>query len=209
MRITDIRTTKRGRKSLFCDEGFLFSLDEETLVTEKVQIGSEFSEAELAYLKEKSDIRKAKDTAIRYLSLRMYGSEELYKKLCLRFDEHTSAAAVSEMCELELLCDETFAIEKAKGMALRGKSISEIRRKLYSLGINSELVDVAIDEVDIDQVALAEKLLHQKYEEKLRKGEKQKVMAALARRGFSHSEIVSAIESVMENINAETEEDYI
>lgn len=49
-----------------------------------------------------SETRRAKDKALGYLALRSYGSQELYEKLCLKFDGPSSAAAVAEMQRLGL-----------------------------------------------------------------------------------------------------------
>lgn len=198
MTITDIRKTRRGRYALFTEEGFLFSVDAETLVVSRIQTGSSLSGEELDLLKENSDIRTAKDAALRYLSLRAYGERELFDKLARRYDEHTCAAVVAQMCELELLSDETFAQEKAKGMAERGKSPGAIRQKLAALGIDRQLVEDVMANVNIDATATALDIVQKKYMEPLREGNRQKVMVALARRGFSHRDIVKALDAATE-----------
>ena len=192
--ITDIRTTRRGRMALFGDGEFLFSLDEETLAKSGVGIGHRLDDAELAALAEDGETRKASDSALRYLSLRAYGEMELYRKLLLKYDEHTSAAAVGKMKELDLLCDETFAAAKAEGMAQRGKSPLEIKRKLLSLGIDAQLAENALSSLQLDGVQAALAVVRKKYIEKLQNGDIEKVKAALARRGFSHQEIRRALE---------------
>ena len=101
--ITRIQKTRLGRFSLYGEEGFLFSLDSETYFSCGVEEGDTLTDNDLAALREKSDARKAKDKALQYLSLRLYGERELYDKLCLKFDGPTSAAAVAEMVRLELL----------------------------------------------------------------------------------------------------------
>lgn len=198
MTITDIRKTRRGRYALFTEEGFLFSVDAETLVVSRIQTGSSLSGEELDLLKENSDIRAAKDAALRYLSLRAYGERELFDKLARRYDEHTCAAVVAQMCELELLSDETFALEKAKGMAERGKSPGAIRQKLAALGIDRQLVEDVMANVDIDAAATALDIVQKNYMDTLMGGDRQKVMAALARRGFSHRDIVKALDAAVE-----------
>ena len=197
VKITRIGETKRGRFALFADEEFLFSVDAETLHKHKIQEGSSLSSEELSFLKDDSDARKAKDQALRYLSLRAYGENELYQKLCLKYDEPTSAAVLAALRELDLLNDQAYARDKARGLAARKKSGAEIRRRLLALGLEKSLVEAAVagavpPEADAE-TALA--ILRQNYMEKLRRGEKEKVMAALARRGFSHADIRRAVQA--------------
>lgn len=194
MRITDIKETKRGRQALFADGEFLFSVDAETLLKFHIEKGSSLTQEELSSLKKESDTRKAKDQALRYLSLRAYAEQELYKKLCLKFDEYSAAAAVALMAELNYLDDRAFAQDKAKWMAVKGKSSAEIRRKLVEVGVDRDLASQIASDYSEDDVEQAVKLIEKMYMEKLNKGEKQKVMAALARRGFSHPVIRSALE---------------
>ncbi len=150
-----------------------------------------------------ADIARAKEAALRYLSLRAYGERELYTKLSQRYEEHACAAAIAEMCELELLCDETFAIEKAKGMAERGKTPFEIRQKLAAIGIDRDLAQRTVDALDIDGAAAALRLVEKRYMDSLRAGGRQKVMAALARRGFAYRDIVQALEQAGQKWEAE------
>lgn len=198
--ITGIRPTKRGRMALFGPEGFMFSVDAETLALAGIETGSQLGEGELEQLRAQSETRKAKDAALRYLSLRAYGEKELYQKLLQRYDEHSAAAAVAKMCELELLDDGLFATEKAKGMLERGKSPREIERKLLALGIAPALVQSAVAGLDFDGEAAALELVLKRYTDKLQNGKRQNVMAALARRGFGHREIQSAVKAAEEQL---------
>lgn len=200
MRINRISETKRGRFALFVEDEFLFSVDAETLALHNICEGSSISNEELSLLHADSETRKAKDAALRYLSLRAYGERELFDKLVRKFDEQSCAAAVKKMCELDLLDDCTFATEKAKGMAQRGKSTSEIKRKLVALGVDAENIQEALQQCEADDSAAALKIVQTSYMRKLRAGERQKVMAALARRGFCHKDIQYAIEQAEEEI---------
>lgn len=207
LKITRISTTKRGRFALFSEDEFLFSVDDETLVQYHIQEGSLLTNEELSSLKDASDLRKAKNQALRYLSLRAYAQEELYQKLCLKYDPYTAAAAIQAMVELDLLDDETFAIEKAKGLMSRGKSSSEIRRQLQALGISANLVSIALEEAEPNDEENAYRILQKGgYIEKLERGEKEKVMAALARRGFTHSTIRTVLDMALEEIKQENKE---
>lgn len=198
IKITRISKTKQGRYALFTEnDEFLFSVDDETLIKHAVQENMMFSDDEFSLLRDDSDIRKAKNQALRYLSLRAYGEQELYNKLCLKYDERTSSAAVASMKDLALLDDYTFTLEKVKGLASRGKGSTDIRCRLRQLGISDIIIQSAMQEVELDDVASAIAVIQKMYADKLRRGEVQKVMAALARRGFPHATIKEAINSVL------------
>ncbi len=195
-KIDRVSETKRGRFALFADGEFLFSVDAETLTKQQIKEGSSLSSEELYSLKQESDTRKAKDQALRYLSLRAYGEQELYKKLCQKYDEFSASAAIASMRELAYLDDETFAADKARGLSSRGKSSTEIYRKLVELGIDRDLASYCAGEYADGDIQAACKLIEKMYLQKLKQGETQKVMAALARRGFTHRTIKAALEKI-------------
>ncbi|MPM48777.1 Regulatory protein RecX [bioreactor metagenome] len=186
LRVTDLNPTRRGRMSLFVNGEFQFSLDLETLAKSGLSVGDTLSQSALADLREQSDERRAKDKALNYLSLRAYGSAELSQKLCRVFDEDTAAAAVAEMARLGLLDDEAFARRRAAWWQQQGKSTRDIRAKLLALGLPRDLIDAALGSLagDADEAALR-RVIEKQYLAKLARGEREKVLAALARRGFS------------------------
>ena len=62
--ITRISRTRKGRFALFCDAGFLFSVDEETFFTEHLVEGLTLDDGQLDELLRKSDAQRAKDKGI-------------------------------------------------------------------------------------------------------------------------------------------------
>lgn len=203
LRITRVSQTKRGRFALFSEDEFLFSVDSETFFAEHIQEGMELTAVQLEQLRAQSDTRKAKDKALQYLSLRDYASGELYDKLCLKFDPHSAAAAVAKMAELGLLNDEAFARHRAKYLLGQNKSRSQIARHLAEKGVDRETASAVLDELyeaaaqqdgPPPEVAAALRVLEKGYSRKLALGQRENVLAALARRGFSISNARAAIE---------------
>ena len=200
MRITAIQTTRRGRFALFGEEGFLFSLDSETFFARHIEEGDCFSPEELAELRAASDTRKACDKALRCLSVRLWAAGELYQRLCRGFDEHSAAAAVAKMQQLDLLDDPSFARQKAAWMARRNKSPREIRMQLSRCGVDEGIIEDTLAELfEENGEALSParqailRLLERPYAARLAAGEADKVKAALARRGFTHEDIRAAL----------------
>ncbi len=191
--ITRISKTKQGRFALFSEEGFLFSVDGETLLKHNVSEDTALCDEALCALRAASDTRKAKDKALTYLSLRDYASRELYDKLCLRFDGETAAAAVAEMCRLALINDAAFAVHRAKYLAGQKKSKREIARVLQQKGIAREDIAAALDALSCEDCDALNALIEKQYAAKLAAGGRDKVIAALMRRGFAYCDIKRAI----------------
>ena len=199
-RLTRITETKRGRYALFLDDEFAFSLDEDTFAAAGLHAGDELTEPAVAELRRKSDARRALDKAMDLLALRDHAAGELYAKLCRRFDPHTAAAAVARVGELGLLNDAGFARRRAAELLRKRKSRREILQDLAAKGIDRETAADALaalmpadGEKDPD-LASARALVERQYARKLAEGKTQQVMAALARRGFSHAVIRAAVQ---------------
>ena len=199
-RLTRISQTKRGRYALFLDDAFAFSLDEDTFAAAGLHAGDELTEAAVAELRRKSDARRALDKAMDLLALRDHAAGELYAKLCRRFDPHTAAAAVARVGELGLLNDAGFAPRRAAELLRKRKSRREILQDLAAKGIDRETAADALaalmpaDGEEDPDLASARALVERQYARKLAEGKTQQVMAALARRGFSHAVIRAAVQ---------------
>ncbi|MFR7452372.1 regulatory protein RecX [uncultured Subdoligranulum sp.] len=199
-RLTRITETKRGRYALFLDDAFAFSLDEDTFAAAGLHAGDELTEPAVAELRRKSDARRALDKAMDLLALRDHAAGELYAKLCRRFDPHTAAAAVARVGELGLLNDAGFARRRAAELLRKRKSRREILQDLAAKGIDRETAADALaalmpaDGEEDPDLASARALVERQYARKLAEGKTQQVMAALARRGFSHAVIRAAVQ---------------
>ena len=199
-RLTRITETKRGRYALFLDDAFAFSLDEDTFAAAGLHAGDELTEPAVAELRRKSDARRALDKAMDLLALRDHAAGELYAKLCRRFDPHTAAVAVARVGELGLLNDAGFARRRAAELLRKRKSRREILQDLAAKGIDRETAADALaalmpaDGEEDPDLASARALVERQYARKLAEGKTQQVMAALARRGFSHAVIRAAVQ---------------
>lgn len=194
MIITDIKTTKKGRYALFCSDGFLFSIDEETYLSFGIKKGTDLSEDDLSELRKQSDYRKALDKAFSFLAIRDHSEYELYSKLLRTFDPDTSQQVVDRIRELGYLDDMSFAERYAGELLRKGKSLGEIRLKLNEKRIPREIAENVLESLETDETPLIISLINNKYLRKLSaENGRQKVYAALLRRGFKSRDIVSAL----------------
>ena len=202
VKISHITETRKGRFALFCEENgeesFIFSVDGETLIKYNISEGSLLSGEELYCVRQQSDIRRAKDKALEYIGMRDYAETELYKKLLLKFDKHTSAEVIRWLKELEMLDDRNFACHRAQYLFNKGKSRVQVTAALRGLGISTENIETALNTVQPDDEKLVLSLIEKSYGEKLRRGKRENVTAALLRRGFPVRIVVSAINAYCE-----------
>ena len=170
----------------------------------KIKTGSCFSQQELTLLYEKSNTNKAVQKAYNLLSYRSHSRRELYTKLCRNFDSDCAEAACDKMEEYGLINDEEYCKAKAEYLInVKKCSLGETRAKLLTLGINKDIIESCIELYDSDvQAENLRHIIEKKYYSKL--DQPQKVMAALMRKGFSCSDIKSALRSM----EIETEDEY-
>ena len=196
IKITDITRTKKGFNALFAGEEFLFSVDDVALYKNNIQIGSCFTQQELACISKQSQDTKAVDKACTRLSSRMHSKKELYDKLLRKFEPENAQYAVDKMEELGLVDDATFAQMKAEYLLnVKKQSFSAIKMKLSSLGIDKDIIDSVLLNFELDnQIDDITRLLQTKYSSKL--SQPEKVVASLLRKGFKYGEIKQAMNNL-------------
>lgn len=196
IKITDITRTKKGFNALFAGEEFLFSVDDVVLYKNNIQIGSCFTQQELACISKQSLDTKAVDKAYTLLSSRMHSRKELYDKLLRKFEPENARYAVNKMEELGLVDDAAFAQMKAEYLLnVKKQSFSAIKMKLASLGIDKDIIDSVLLSFELDnQTDDITRLLQTKYSSKL--SQPEKVVASLLRKGFKYGEIKQAMNNL-------------
>ncbi len=145
--------------------------------------------------KEKSsDAALAMDAALRFLSRREYSKLELYSKLSARYTPDASKKTIEQCVEKGWLSEERYTemlhrhiVNQCYGPM---KFILEAKKK----GITSSLYSEYLENTDWKTVAI--NYLNKKIskDDHLTYEEKQKILASLARRGFSNSICIRAFE---------------
>lgn len=142
---------------------------------------------------------KARDKAIRYILYKSRTSYEVFNKLSeLEFNEAIINQVIRDLIDLEYINDEEYVkkfIESKKKLKKLSKSM--IKLKLKSKGIPNELIEKYIfDFSDID--AIKKVLDKKKFSLDMEYNEINKIKAYCMRKGFSMSDINSAIKSYNE-----------
>ena len=210
MQITDLKVTKKGRIALFCDDIFYFSLSPDSVAEHGLEIGDEIDTFLLSQLSKEADYSKAMDKALTYLDIRMHTRKEIVMKLRKNFDEITADAVADKLEDYGYINDTDFAdtafhsLFERKQMSSRGA-----RQYLYQRGIRTDdpVIAPMFEEFSEGEVDRIVELIGKKYRDRLgTKESADKVIASLARKGFSLSDIRKAIARINEEIEVEYDE---
>ena len=154
------------------------------------------------------ELEIARRRAMHLLAARDYGKKELYKKLLNNYSEETSLAVTEMMTEYGYIDDERYAKKLAKTyIEIRKYGKKRAALMMREKGLDRDIIDEALAEYDSDAITSEiVELLRKKYMDRLFLGglegkkEMQKVIAALARRGYSYSDIKTALYILEEEI---------
>lgn len=147
------------------------------------------------------ELEIAKRRAMHLLGARDYGEKELLDKLRKNYSEKTCLTVVSLMTEYGYIDDERYAKKLAK-LYIETRKYGKSRASLMmrQKGLDPETIKDALDFYDSENlVSEIAELIRKKYTDRLfiegleGKKEVQKVVAALARRGYSYNDIKSAL----------------
>lgn len=191
MILTDITETKKGRYALFCDNEFIFSIDEETFFKHSLYRGMELDESLLSSLKENSDLMTARSKALELLLYRTHSKKELYDKLCKRYDALTAQAVTEDIERMGYINDNEYAKECIEYLFKRKNlSIRAATNYLYERGISKDISESLLLEYEDSEVERIKAVIEKKYLNDLKKSSGyNKVFSALSRRGFSSGDI--------------------
>ena len=187
----------RGNKiHLFIDGEYRITTNASFFAENYYADNSEIDEEEWKELVDKINYSKAVNKCYDLLSRRSHSVKELRDKLLKLFDAETADRAIAQMLEYGYLNDEAYAKELFEYL-VNVKKLSKrfVILEMNKRGISSEIYNELIDGADIDNVGTAFDIISTKYIRKLNEeGGRQKVIAAMARKGFSYSDITAALE---------------
>ena len=185
----------RGKKiHILIDDEYQITTDVDFWSQNYINDGTDIDEEQWQELVDSINYRKAVNKCYDLLSRRDHSVKELRQKLLRTVDPDNADKAIEKMLDLGYLDDEKYARTLFRHLYDNKKmSLNFIKREMYMKGIDSFIIEDVLCENEVDNVANIVELINSKYAGKLQ-GEngKQKVMASLARKGFSYSDIKSA-----------------
>lgn len=198
MKIIALQNRRKGLTALKLENGEELLLDTEIVIIRDLKPGVFIDDPDALFYE--SDFKRAKSRALWYLSRGDLTEKGLFEKLRnAGFGQKATEGAVRRMKELSLIDDEKFARRLTEILEGSGSSEKEIYFKLVNKGVPSDIAKEVLSESETDEAEKIKKLLYTKYQSKLNTEEGvKKVIAALARKGFSFYDIKYAIKSYNE-----------
>ena len=211
-------TAKPGKGEkihLSLDGEYIATVNADYWFTCGIKSGSEVTPEQLEELLTESARRKMMNKALDLLSLRDYSRRELSDKLVTKawekkdqkdMDLGSLKQQASDICdrleELGLLNEERFARSYVDEL-IRRKHLSRsgLRTALIQKGVQRDIIETVLEEVDVDPVEQIRELLATKFKTRDLTDEKQKTRTvnALLRLGYRYNEIHAAMGEWMEN----------
>ena len=210
-------TAKPGKGEkihLSLDGEYIATVNADYWFTCGIKSGSEVTPEQLEELLTESARRKMMNKALDLLSLRDYSRRELSDKLVTKawekkeqkdMDLGSLKQQASDICdrleELGLLNEERFARSYVDEL-IRRKHLSRsgLKTALIQKGVQRDIIETVLEEVDVDPVEQIRELLATKFKNRDLTDEKQKTRTvnALLRLGYRYNEIHAAMGEWME-----------
>lgn len=207
MKITSISVQARNksRVNVSVDGRYRFSLEIQQVAELGLRIGAEFSDEELVALEEESKFGKVYVRALEYCMVRPRSRRELgdylYRKTRSKrgkegqilpgITPELAERVRSRLDEKGYLDDERFARFWVENRNVRkGSSMRKLQSELSSKGVESSIIQTVVGESERSDSEEIDKIIAKKSK---RYDDRNKLIAYLARQGFSYDEITSGL----------------
>ncbi|MFI3253193.1 MAG: regulatory protein RecX [Eubacteriales bacterium] len=208
MKIIELKasTKVKGRFLVKLDEGTILRVSEQEILSFNLYEGKEISIEEAEELEHSGSTSALKTKAYDLISRKPLSRHDLEKKLQ---QWEASPEEIEEICdrfqELALLNDEEYAKMLARHYHRKGYGEKKITQEFFHHGIDREFWEEALCTLSPNDQAI-DKFLSQKAKgNHLEEKEVKRLSQALARRGFSWSEIREGLQRYDENLEIEPE----
>ena len=199
MVVTAVEPRRKSFSALYIDGEFAMKLDTETLLANHIRAGVEIDDEDLHNLVIESNNKRAKEKALWLISYRDHSEKELVDKIKRDYSEESALAAVAKLKDLGLVNDENFARRYAEQLLFSKHNAPRgAVRQLVQKGIDRELAEEIIEEIDFDPCDGIRAVIDRKYkninDEKIRR----RAVAALQRLGYGWDDIKTVLREYTE-----------
>lgn len=192
--IREIAPQKRNknRYNISDEDGFLTSLSVETVLRYHLKEGMQISDELLEEMKREDTVKYAKEIGVAYVAYAPRTRRQLEQHLAKKgIDAQSIAQAVETLERYSYLDDAAYVREFVRSYGEK-LGAGAMRQKLMERGVERQIIEENMELSQEGQqaaaLALAQKL-RRKYADQPEQKRRQKMFAALARRGFSYDDI--------------------
>jgi len=194
--ITKIKKSNKGNVLIYADNKYLASLSPEVFIKSRLKTGNYIDETILEELTKEINFNKAKEKALRLLSLRAHSKKELKEKIKKSSNEENAERVSEKMESLGLIDDRSFALSYANELFSRKLySVSKVKYELSKKGISSDVAEEIIEEISPDERQNIEKIFAKKQFDMNDEKNFRRTVAYCQRLGYNWSDIKSVINS--------------
>lgn len=203
MKIAQIKPYKLHLNCICLENGENVLMDKDVCVSHSLMADCEVDSETLEKIKFESDYVRAKSRALWYLDRMDYSEKALYNKLVEKgFSKKACSKVLAKLVELGLVDDRRYAERLCEKLIESGHSKRAALQKMLLKGVPYDLAKEILSDAESDEVANILSLIEKKYASKLLEPENfQKVYAALVRRGFSYSDVKTALKKYTEDLD--------
>ena len=186
---------RQDRYSVYVDGKYSFSLSEDELVKSGLRKDQELSQPELAKVQKTAVLDKAYDRCLRYLSIRSRSQWEIEDYLRRKGYEEPLAGLVLAKLKLSSLVDDAAFARQWVQWRLNSKPSSKrrLQSELIKKRIDRDIIDEVLNEIDTDVEFEQVQALAERKQRLSQYQDRQKLIAYLARQGFSYDLIKRAL----------------
>lgn len=196
MRVEEVKKSerKKGRYLVKLEDGDILRVTEEELLRFGLRAGMALGEDEMEALRASAKASETKAKAADMIGSRALSKQELTRRLVKKGSGEADAQAAADWLEdIGAVDDAAYAAALARHYGQKGYGPARVREELRRRGVSRELWDSALEELP-DPAEILDRLIQKKCRGELSDPrEKKRISDALLRRGFSWSEVRSAM----------------
>lgn len=201
--IREIAPQKRNknRYNISDEDGFLTSLSVETVLRYHLKEGMQVSDELLEEMKREDTVKYAKEIGVAYVAYAPRTRRQLEQHLAKKGIDAQSIAQAAETLEKYSYLDDAAYVREFVRSYGEKLGAGAMRQKLMERGVERQVIEENMELSQEGQqaaaLALAQKL-RRKYADQPEQKRRQKMFAALARRGFSYDDIRAVLSELGE-----------
>lgn len=206
--ITKIESQKKrdDRVNIYIDEKFFMAIYKELVFTFNLKKGQEIDPNHLKSILDDEMYMKAKNKALSILSKASQSEKQIRQKLSKDYEEDTIERVIEFLQKYKFVDDEDLASRIVNtNVNLNKYGKNKIKQNLYNKGIDKNIIETAIDDIDTDKEFENALYLGKKRYERLKNEDPrkayQKIGNHLAYKGFNYDIIKKVLNKLFNDVD--------